>query len=70
MSSPRPDMSIPFEALAQLYERMGDYGSAIAVLKEELEVFRREWDFSTGESADVVRREIDRLERKALHTER
>lgn len=67
---PAPRYVDPFEALAQLYERMGDYGSAIAVLKEELEVFRREWDFSTGESADVVRREIDRLERKALHTER
>lgn len=61
---PAPRYVDPFEALAQLYERMGDYSAAVTALKEELEVFQREWDFSTGETADTVRREIDRLERK------
>lgn len=54
----------PFDALAQFYEMRGDICAAIETLKEELEVFEREWNFNTGESADVVRREIARLERK------
>lgn len=51
----------PIEALAQFYERTGNYAAAIATLEEELEVFDKEWNFTTGESADVVRREILRL---------
>ena len=29
--------------------------------EEELELFRTEWNFSEGETADKLRREIDRL---------
>lgn len=59
-----PRMTDPYEALAQFYERIGDYSAAINVLKEELDVFEMEWNFTDGESADVVRREIARLEKK------
>ncbi len=59
-----PRYADPFEALAQLYERMGNLDRAIAVLNEELDVFDKEWHFTTGETADCVRREITRLERK------
>jgi len=58
----------PFEALAQYYEIKGDYASAISILKEELNVFDKEWHFTTGETADVVRRHIERLEKKQRHT--
>lgn len=59
-----PRMTDPYEALAQFYERIGDYTAAIGVLKEELDVFEKEWNFTEGETADVVRREITRLEKK------
>lgn len=54
----------PIEALAQLYEMQGDYAGSIAAWKEELELFDKEWNFTTGETADVVRRQIARLEKK------
>ncbi len=60
-----PRMCDPFDALAQLYERMGVFDKAVAALQEELEVFDKEWNFTTGESADVVRREIQRLQLQA-----
>ena len=59
-----PRYADPFEALAQFYERTGDYRAAIETLQDELEVFEKEWHFSTGECVDYVRREIARLERK------
>ena len=59
-----PRFTDPFEALAQFYEMRGNCQAAIDVLLEELEVFDKEWHFTTGESADVVRREIERLNRK------
>lgn len=59
-----PRYTDPFEALAQFYERIGDYASAIATLQEDLDVCDREWHFTEGESADVIRREINRLEKK------
>ena len=54
----------PIEALAQYYEVKGDYAAAIRTLQEELAVFETEWNFTTGETADVVRRHIQRLEKK------
>lgn len=54
----------PFEALAQFHEIRGDYAAAIATLKEELDVFDKEWHFTTGETADIVMRHIARLEKK------
>lgn len=59
-----PRYTDPIEALAQLYEMRGNYSDAIAVWKEELEVFEKEWNFTTGETADVVHRQIARLEKK------
>lgn len=59
-----PRYTDPFEALAQFYERVGDYAAAIATLREDLHVCDKEWHFTEGESADVIRREIARLERK------
>lgn len=61
---PAPRYVDPFEALAQLYERTGNYGAAISSLRKELEVFETEWNFTTGETADVVYREIQRLEKR------
>lgn len=59
-----PRMCDPFDALAQLYERMGCFDKAVAALQEELDVFDKEWRFTTGESTDIVRREIGRLQRQ------
>ena len=59
-----PRFTDPFEALAQFYERIGDYTAAIATLQEDLDVCDKEWHFTEGESADVIRREIARLEKK------
>lgn len=61
---PAPRYVDPLEALSQLYQRMGAYDKAIAVLEEELKVFETEWDFTEGETADAVRREIQRLSAK------
>ena len=59
-----PRYTDPFEALAQFYEMRGDYEAAIGILREELDIFDREWHFTTGESADSVHREIQRLKQK------
>lgn len=53
----------PIEALAQYYEIKGDYPAAIQTLNEELRIFDTEWNFTTGETADIVRRHIARLEK-------
>ena len=58
-----PRYTDPFEALAQFYERIEDYSAAISTLQEDLDVFDKEWNFTEGESADVIRREIARLEK-------
>ena len=59
-----PRYTDPYEALAQFYERIGNYAAAISVLREELDVFDKEWHFTEGETADIVHREIARLEKK------
>lgn len=51
------------ESIAQICELQGDIPGAIASLEEELTVFAKEWNFTTGETADVVRREITRLKK-------
>ena len=52
------------ECIAQICEIQGDYTGAIAALEEELELDASDWNFTTGETADVVRREIERLKKK------
>lgn len=59
-----PRFTDPYEALAQFYERIGDFAAAIAILQEDLVCFEKEWNFTEGESADVIRREIQRLKKK------
>lgn len=53
-----------YEMLAQLCEITGDIPGAIAALEEELRVDEEDWHFTQGESADFVRREIERLKAK------
>ena len=60
-----PRFTDPFEALAQYYERIGNYDAAIATLEEDLDVCDKEWHFTEGESADSIRREIIRLKKKS-----
>ena len=52
------------ESIAQVCELQGDIPGAIAALEEELMVFAKEWNFTSGETADVVHREIARLKMK------
>ena len=51
------------ESIAQICELQSDIPGAIAALEEELVIFKSEWNFTTGETADVVRREIARLKK-------
>lgn len=52
------------ESIADIEELRGNFPAAIAAYEEELEIFDKEWHFTTGETADVVRREIERLKKK------
>lgn len=52
------------ESIAQIREIVGDIPGAIQALEEELAVLAEDWDTVTGETADSVCREIDRLERR------
>lgn len=61
-----PRYTDPFEALAQFYEMTGNYSAAIMILQEQLDVFDKEWHFTTGETADAVHREIARLKSKIV----
>ncbi len=63
----QPRFVDPLESMAMLHELMDRPEDAIRVLNEELEIFKSEWGFTQGETADVVRREIERLEKK-MHT--
>lgn len=54
----------PIESIAQIKELLGDIPGAIAAYREELALFETEWHFTAGETADVVRRSIARLEAK------
>lgn len=49
------------ESIAQVCELAGDIPGAVAALEEEIEVLARQWDTSTGETVDKVRRELARL---------
>ena len=51
----------PIVSIAQILELQGDYAGAIAAREEELEMYRTEWNFTEGETADAVRRDIARL---------
>ena len=53
-----------YESIAQICELQGNLQEAIDVLKEELEIQRTEWNVTTGETMDVVLRNIARLEER------
>ena len=52
-----------FDSMAHVYEILGDKESAVRVLEEELTVLADEWDTTSGETADDVRRRIQRLKK-------
>lgn len=58
-----PKFCDPFDSIAQIYELQGNIHAAIEILNEELEVMRTDWNTSTGETPDSVRRNITRLEK-------
>ena len=62
-TQPAPRYTDGLESIAQICELQGDHAGAIAAYEEELELFRTEWNFTTGETADVVRRQIARLKK-------
>lgn len=51
------------ESIAQVCELQGDIPGAIAAFHEELDVQREEWHTTTGETTDIVLRNIARLEK-------
>ena len=51
------------DSIAQVCELQGDIPGDIAAFKEELDVQRDEWHITTGETTDIVRRNITRLEK-------
>lgn len=54
----------PIVSIAQILELQGDYAGAIAAREEELEIYKTEWNFTEGETADAVRRDIERLKKR------
>lgn len=61
---PPPRWCDPIESIAQVYELMGNIPAAIAAWNEELVLLETDWNTTTGETADVVRRQIARLQKK------
>lgn len=60
---PIPHYVDAIDSLAQVCEMDGDIEGAIAARKYELEVSEKEWGDTTGETVDVIHREIARLEK-------
>lgn len=60
-AAPKPRYVDDLIAMAQLYERMGDWARAIAMREEEIRVKAEEWHIETGEDVELPRREIMRL---------
>lgn len=52
------------QSIANVEELRGNIPAAITAYEEELTIFETEWGFTTGETADKVRREIERLKKK------
>ncbi len=59
-----PSYCDALESIIQVCEIQGKYQEAIDVSYEELDVLNREWHITTGETVDVVRRNIARLKKK------
>lgn len=61
---PPPRYADMLESIAQARELAGDVPGAVAALEEEVTLLADEWNTTTGETVDKVRREIDRLRKK------
>lgn len=59
-----PAFMDPLDAIARLYELKGDIPAAIATREEHIAALAEEWNITSGEDLDAVRREIERLRRK------
>ncbi len=57
----RPRYCDPVRALALCCEMDGDFAGALAARQLELAICAEDWNSTTGESVDAVRREIERL---------
>ncbi len=53
------------ESIAQVCERMGDPKRGIEALEREIVILKEQWNTTSGETVDSVRREIERLRAKA-----
>lgn len=60
----KPKFCDPYDSIAQVCELQGRIQEAIDVLNEELEIQKSDWNVTSGETADYVRRNIIRLEQK------
>ena len=60
----KPKFCDPLDSIAQVCELQGNIQEAIDVLKEELELQKTDWNVTSGESSDYIRRNIARLEQK------
>lgn len=60
----KPKFCDPYDSIAQVCELQGNFREAIDVLKEELEIQKTDWNTTTGETSDYVRRNIARLEQQ------
>ena len=58
-----PKFCDPFDSIAHICELQGNIQEAIDVLNEELEIMRTDWNTTTGETSDSVRRNIERLKK-------
>ena len=58
-----PTFTDPYESIALVCELQGRIQEAIDVLQEELKVQETQWNVLCGETADIVRRKITRLEK-------
>ena len=56
-----PKMVDSLESIAQVCERMGDPKRGVEALEREIEILREQWNVTSGETVDSVRREISRL---------
>ena len=60
---PKPRRVDAIDSLAQVCEIDGDIEGAIATRRFELEVSEKDWGDTTGETVDVIHREIARLQK-------
>ena len=63
-----PRLLDALESIAQICEITGDLPHAIQALEEELEVLAQDWNTTTGETVDQVRRKIQALRERSARS--